>query len=396
MTDGSIQHEVNLLADSARRFLEREFPLDELRRPGIRYEDVPFTAYAARTAKMGWQALAVPESHGGAGTGSEAVGALLLEMGRALMPSPFLGNLFGTWAISAAGTEQQKDALLPGVAAGEVRLAFAAGTPGPLIDEGHDMRTRLSGSDVLLSGTVEFVLEGRSADWFVVAVPEAGPSPARFHLVKARQSGVRLEPQPWRDMTRQMDRLVLTDARCSPMSDEAAASWPWIQDRILWALAADSAAGARSCLEMTLDYAKERCAFGRAIGSFQAIKHQLAELRGVVECAEALAGNAGETLSTRELARVEAAMAKVYACDAYEQVAFRSIQIFGGIGFTWEARNHLYFKRAHSNGVLFGGSHFHKERLLEELGYGCRQQQIGGMTAGQTPCERLRRPEAQT
>ena len=142
--------------------------------------------------------------------------------------------------------------------------------------------------------------------------------------------------------------------------------WPWLRDRILFALATESAAGAQRVLEMTTDYAKERVAFGKPIGGYQAIKHSLADMLGKAECSNVAALYAAWSLSQEHpRASLAAAMAKAFACDAYVAAAHRSIQIFGAIGFTWEMVNHLYYKRARANAELFGSPRSHRARVID-------------------------------
>ena len=145
-----------------------------------------------------------------------------------------------------------------------------------------------------------------------------------------------------------------------------AALWPWLRDRVLFALATESAAGAQRVMEMTVDYAKERSAFGKPIGSYQAIKHSLADMLGQVECCNAATLYAAWALSENDArGPLAAAMAKAYTSDAYMAVSQRSIQIFGAIGFTWEMVNHLYFKRARANAELFGSARTQRARVID-------------------------------
>ena len=131
--------------------------------------------------------------------------------------------------------------------------------------------------------------------------------------------------------------------------------WPWVRDRLYLVLAAESAAGTHAALADAVDYAKQRVAFGRPIGSFQAIKHQLAELAGQAECATASVHYAAWALSENDArAPLSAAMAQSYASEAYRAATYRNIQVFGAIGFTWEMKNHLFYKRARSNAALLG------------------------------------------
>jgi alkylation response protein AidB-like acyl-CoA dehydrogenase len=157
----------------------------------------------------------------------------------------------------------------------------------------------------------------------------------------------------------------LKDAIGERLADDAVL-WPWLRDRVLFALATESAAGAQRVMEMTVDYAKERTAFGKPIGSYQAIKHSLADMLGQVECCNAATLYAAWALSENDArSPLAAAMAKAYTSDAYMAVTQRSIQIFGAIGFTWEMANHLYFKRARANAELFGSARTQRARVID-------------------------------
>ena len=181
-----------------------------------------------------------------------------------------------------------------------------------------------------------------------------------------RQPGVQVDLLPWRDVTRQVADVRLKDAVGERLAMDDARLWPWLRDRVLLALAVENAAGAQRVMEMTVEYAKERMAFGRPIGAYQAIKHSLADMLGQVECSNvsvlyaawALSENAPESPKA-------AAIAKAYTSDAYCAITQRSIQIFGAIGFTWEMANHLYFKRARANAELFGNSRTQRGRLMD-------------------------------
>jgi acyl-CoA dehydrogenase len=180
---------------------------------------------------------------------------------------------------------------------------------------------------------------------------------------------VRIELLPWRDVTRQVAEARLQDAVGERLAADDATLWPWLRDRALFALATESAAGAQRVMEMTVDYARERKAFGRPIGAYQAIKHSLADMLGQVECCNVAVLYAAWALSGDDRrASLAVAMAKAYTSDAYMAAAQRSIQIFGAIGFTWEMVNHLYFKRARANAELFGNARSQRERVISMVG----------------------------
>jgi alkylation response protein AidB-like acyl-CoA dehydrogenase len=295
---------------------------------------------------------------------------ILGELGRTLAPSPFLGTLLGSWALQKGGSEAQKKSLLPAVAAGKTKLALAvAESNGATEAPCRQASARRQGDGWRLTGVKSFVIDAASADWLIVAAQDAQAGARAFFLLEARQPGVHAELLPWRDVTRQVAELRLQDAAAERLAADDATLWPWLRDRALFALACESAAGAQRVMEMTVDYAKERTAFGRPIGAYQAIKHSLADMLGQVECCNVAVLYAAWSLAENDArAALAAAMAKAYTSDAYMAAAQRSIQIFGAIGFTWEMANHLYFKRARANAELFGNARSQRERVIRMAG----------------------------
>ena len=354
-----------VLRQSARTFLEKEISLARVLVPGATVADSGYEANWSKIAAMGWPGLVIDEAYDGLGLSCIDLAMILGEMGRTLAPSPFLGTLFGAWAVQKGGTDAQKKELLPAVAAGSTRLALAVAEASGAVDGPcREATARSHGTSWRLTGAKSFVIDAAAADWLVVVAQEERGDRA-FFLVEARQPGVQADLLPWRDVTRQVADVRLKDAVGERLAADDAVLWPWLRDRVLFALATESAAGAQRVMEMTVDYAKERMAFGRPIGSYQAIKHSLADMLGQVECCNAATLYAAWALSENDTrGSLAAAMAKAYTGDAYMAVSQRSIQIFGAIGFTWEMVNHLYFKRARANAELFGSARAQRARVI--------------------------------
>src|SRR6266850_2232235 len=352
-----------MLQQSARTFLEKEISLGRVLVPGATVADADYDRNWTKIVAMGWQGLVIDEAFGGLGLSCIDLAMILGEMGRTLAPSPFLGTLFGAWAIHKGGTQEQKERLLPQVAAGTIKLALAvAESNGATDGPGREAVARKHA----ITGVRSFVIDAAAADWLVVAAVEEGSGRRAFFLVDPRQDGVQVDILPWRDVTRQVCDVRFKDAVGEPLAADDATLWPWLRDRILFALAAENAAGAQRVLEMTVDYAKERTAFGRPIGANQAIKHALADMLGLAECSTTSVLYAAWALSQEDQrAGLAAAMAKAYSSDAYVSTTHRSVQIFGAIGFTWEMKNHLYFKRARANSELFGNARAHRSRVID-------------------------------
>jgi alkylation response protein AidB-like acyl-CoA dehydrogenase len=356
-----------LLRQSARTFLEKEITLARLQVPGATVADAAYEANWAKVVAMGWQALVIEEAYDGLGLSCIDLAMILGEMGRTLTPSPFLGTLFGSWALQKGGSVAQKKSILPGVAAGTTRLALAvAESSGAADGPCREARAHRHGVGYRLTGVKSFAIDAASANWLVVAAHDEAEGRRAFFLVDARQAGVQIEALPWRDVTREVCDVRLREAEGEKLAMDDADLWPWLRDRILFALATESAAGTRRVLEMTTDYAKERVAFGKPIGGYQAIKHSLADMLGKAESSDVAVLYAAWALAEdHPRAALAAAMAKAFACDAYVAAGHRSIQIFGAIGFTWEMVNHLYYKRARANAELFGSPRSQRNRVIE-------------------------------
>jgi len=352
-----------VLRQSARTFLEKETSLQGVLVPGATVEDASYDANWEKIVAMGWPALIISEEHGGLGLSCIDLAMILGEMGRCLAPSPFLGTLLGTWAIARAGSAEQKGRLLPRIAAGELKLALAIADSTGTTD-GPSRECAARGDR--LTGVKSLAIDAAAADLLVCAAQDAATGGRAFFLLDARQPGVQIDLLPWRDVTRQVADVRLQDAVGERLAIDDAQLWPWLRDRVLLALAVENAAGAQRVMEMTVEYAKERMAFGRPIGAYQAIKHSLADMLGQVECCNVSALHAAWALSedAPESSKA-AAIAKAYTSDAYCAITQRSIQIFGAIGFTWEMTNHLYFKRARANAELFGNSRTQRGRLMD-------------------------------
>ena len=316
---------------------------------------------------LGWAGLVIPESLGGSGLGCLDLSMIVSEMGRALAPAPLFGVLAGTWAILEAGSEAQQQSILPRVATEGLRLALAVSDHDGLSDgPGSDATATQTPDGFVIEGSKTFVVDAEGCDLLIVAAAHAGKR--GLFLVDSRQAGVEIDMLPWRDPTRQVCDASFARAKAELLVADDTHVWPTIRDRLLLLLAAESAAGLQAVVDMTTAYAKERVAFGRPIGAYQAIKHQLAEMFSEGECANVAVLHAAWALSEASpLAAQSVAMAKSYACDAYVAATQRSIQIFGAIGFTWEMKNHLYFKRARANAEMLGSPAVQRARLIDML-----------------------------
>jgi alkylation response protein AidB-like acyl-CoA dehydrogenase len=303
------------------------------------------------------------------------LGIVLEEMGRALTPAPFLSSVvLGANTILLAGSEEQKRDLLPELAAGARRMAVAFVEPDGSWDPGPVTTTVTdAGSEMVISGSKSFVVDGHTADILIVSARnEAGG--IDLCLVDSSSPGVAASRLETMDMTRKQAEISFTEVRVPAAarigdSGSGPETIARLYDLAAVALAFEQVGAAQRCLEMSVAYAKERYQFGRPIGSFQAVKHKCADMLVAVEGARSAAYYAGWAASVvDEDLPVAAALAKAYCSDAFFDVAAETIQVHGGIGFTWEHDAHLYFKRAKTDQLLFGDATLWRAKLADRVG----------------------------
>jgi alkylation response protein AidB-like acyl-CoA dehydrogenase len=358
--------EQKALRDEARRFLaDKSSP--KVVRGVLDAADISYDAALWRgVAEMGWLGAAIPEVHGGLGLGRLELCVLAEEIGRALAPIPFSSTLyFFAEALMLAGSEAQKAAHLPKVAGGEAIGCFAL-SEGPGAATPSSINARFDGG--ALSGVKIPVTDGDCANFAIAAAREgAGVS---LVLVDLNQSGVTRTRLKTIDPTRGHARLEFKNAKAERIG---AAGQGWdlaeaVLDHAAVLLAFEQVGGSQACLDMAADYAKTRYAFSRPIGSFQAIKHKLADMYVGIEVARSNAYYGAWALST-EAAELPfaAAAARAAASDAYYLCAKENIQTHGGMGFTWEVDCHLFFRRAKLLALQAGSPAVWKEKLVKRL-----------------------------
>ena len=319
-------------------------------------------------AEVGLLGVAVDEKYGGAGGGIGDVCAVMEEMGRAVVPAPYLSSVvLATTALELSGDEDARARWLPGLVGGDIRgtLAFVdddgrwGGYQTTTVAEPGD-------GDWRVRGVKNYVLDGHTADVLLVAAN--APEGLTLFAVDAASSEVAARRLTTLDLTRRMARLEFDGAPARPVGRLGGACdfLPAVMDHALVALAAESVGGAQRVLDMAVEYAKIREQFGRPIGSFQAIKHKCADMLAQVELARSLMlwGQDVAVSQPGDLPKA-ARMAKALSGDAFFACAAENIQIHGGIGFTWEHPAHLYFRRAKSNQLLFGDSTYHRAQLAD-------------------------------
>jgi alkylation response protein AidB-like acyl-CoA dehydrogenase len=314
--------------------------------------------------QVGAAALAIPEEYGGAGFTLFETHVVLEELGAALAPSPMLGSaVLAAQALLLAGEESACHELLPGIAAGERVAALVwSGADGrwPVTDLA--VRAAASGGGWVLDGTGSFVLDGDHADRLLV-LAQSPSGPALF-LVDPEQPGVRRTAEATMDQTLRLATVELASVEASLVAADAGAFLPTLRDVALSAVSALQVGAAQRCLDVTVAYAKEREQFGRPIGSFQALKHRMADMLVEVETARSASWAAGWSAAQRDAdLPARAATAKAWCSEAFSAVAAEAVQLHGGIAITWEHDAQLFLKRAHALSQLFGRPHEHRRRL---------------------------------
>jgi alkylation response protein AidB-like acyl-CoA dehydrogenase len=314
--------------------------------------------------ELGVTSLLVPEEHGGAGYGFLEAGVVLEEAGRALLAAPLLSTLVATDALVRSGDVSAVARWLPGIASGKLRATVAlppVGMPAPVVTASGDR-----GREVL-DGELAFVLDGATAD--VVLVPASTADGVALLVVEGGAPGLTRTPLQTVDLTRRLAHLHLASTPATRLAGDGAALLAAARTTAAVLLAVEQVGAAQRVLELTVDYAKVRNQFGRPIGSFQAVKHRCADMLVDVESARSAAYHAIGCLQTgSDELPVAAAMAKALCSDAFLSTAATSIQLHGGIGFTWEHPAHLYLKRAKAGQLLFGDPGHHRAALADLLG----------------------------
>ncbi len=351
--------------DAVRRFLRDRSPPAEVRRlmddelghdPGV---------WRQLCQELGLGALHVPEDRGGQGFSVTELGIAFEEMGRALLCAPYLSSVLATTAVAEACAPEEAERIVSGIATGEQLAALALTEANGRWDAGG---IELVADEGRLSGSKTHVIDGHVADLLIVAARASGSTGEEglsLHLAAADAPGVTRHPLTALDPTRKLARIDFANVEARCISSAAAPALRRTLETACIAVACELAGVAEALLESAVDYAKLRMQFGRAVGSFQAIKHKCADLLLEVELAKSAARYAAEaaTDGDPDLPAL-ASLAKAACSDAAMRAARECIQIHGGIGFTWDNDTHLWFKRAKSAEVLFGTPAWHRERLM--------------------------------
>jgi len=322
-------------------------------------------------AEMGFLGVAIPEEYGGTGAGHLELCVIAEELGRALAPVPFSSTVYlAAEALLLAGSEEQKQKWLPKISSGEAigTLALFEGTGNP-----SPSAVKLAVSNGTLTGTKKPVADGAIADFAIVAARTGNSgreTDVSLFLVDLKAGGVTAKPLQNVDPSRQQAELTFASAKAEPLG---AANEGWsilsrVMDRAAVLIAFEQVGGADRALEMGRDYALDRIAFGRPIGSFQAIKHILADMYVSATLARSNSYYGAWALSTDAAELPEAAAAaRISATQAFQHCAKQNIQVHGGMGFTWEFDCHLYYRRSNALALSLGSQSYWEDQLIDRM-----------------------------
>lgn len=358
------------LRDQARRYLAEHSPSKAVRAV-LEGHATYDKALWKGLAEMGFLGVAIPEEFGGAGAGHLELCVIAEEIGRVLAPVPFASTIYlAAEAIMLAGSDAQKQKWLPKIASGDaigtLALFEGAGNPSP-------RAINVSGSQGTVSGSKLPVPDGAVADFAIVAARTASTgreTDIGLFIVDLNGEGVARRPLANIDPAHGQAEITFDKATAEPLG---AASEGWsiltrVLDRAAVLMAFEQVGGADRALEMGRDYALDRIAFGRQIGSFQAVKHMLADMYVSATLARSNCYYGAWALSTDAAELPEAAAtARISATQAFQHCAKNNIQVHGGMGFTWEFDCHLYYRRANVLALSLGSLTYWENQLIDRL-----------------------------
>lgn len=379
----SFTDDQNLIRDSAREFTVERCGTQQLRHDMELPDNYDPLLWQTMAQELGWTGLSLPEAVGGSGLGMVELAIVLEEQGRCLYGGPLLASAGLAAAIlQECPASEVRNATLAKLAAGESVAAVAITDDRGLAGSQAISAILCEDSQGLrLEGVASFVLNGHVADVFVIAAHDrrAGHEGIAIVEVARRASGLTVEKKLAMDLTRPYARLVMEGVReFTVLASDSGQCFERGLQIAQVALAAEQLGSMQAVMDLTTSYVSQRVQFGRVIGSFQAIKHRLADMMVICEAARSAVYYAAcvvdeyreaPAVHARELAEA-AALVKVHCSSGFHDVAGNAIQLHGGIGFTWEYDAQLYFKRARATYNLLGAPTVHRERIAELMGLG--------------------------
>lgn len=362
-----------VLLQASARLIEAEYPMDRVR-AALGLADDGGPGYRRRSADLGWYSLFVPEETGGGSvSGNSVVDAALIayQRGAALQPGSFVATNVVAMAIASVGRGEQVESVLPDLVAGQAGATWAVTGLGTSGDPAAGVRATPDGSSWILEGTKVMVPDADSCPTMLVTASGAS-GPIQF-LLPAETTGVSIRRQRSLDLTRSWCRIDFEAARIPDalrLGPENGGEVLERQLQLACVLTVSESVGAMDRdFSMALEYSKDRTAFGRPVGSFQAVKHLLADTSLMLETSKALALDAARAVGAETPgADALVSAAKAYIGDCGIDLAQNCFQVFGGIGYTWEHDQHLYLRRLTTDAALYGDPAWHRERLCRLAG----------------------------
>lgn len=364
----NVSEEQVLLRETVNSFLKQYVnseTLDNFLRSGEGFDRTIWTLMAEQ---IGLQGIGTPENFGGAGGTLEDVVIIFEEMGRFLYIGPYLVNLIASLAMQRAKGAPHVTDVIEEVCSGKKIASICLLDNGKYFKTGNSCTAIRRKDGYYLSGVKDYVIDGGNVDLYLV--PAHTPEGPSLFIVERESKGVEWYSWESMDPTRQIGCLKFVNAKAGIAGDPGAADviLESVQLVASVGLAAEMIGGAAACLDMLLNWSKERTQFSRPIGSFQAIKHRAANVLMEIETAKVLVYYAAHALDNNHAdAALWASMAKQAAADAFILAAGENVQIHGAIGFTWEHHSHLYLKRSRMSSTLFGSSTYHREEIAKYI-----------------------------
>jgi alkylation response protein AidB-like acyl-CoA dehydrogenase len=373
--DVTLNDDQLMLQDMTRRFLEDRSPIGALRKLVDRGETLD-RALWREAAELGWVALFVPEENGGIAESAQGVidaAIVAEELGRVVFAGPFLSTSVAAFALAQGGSDAQREAWLPGMASGDTLAAWCFAGPGVKAGaEPGGVRCRASGGGFVLDGIAAYVEEAGAADLLLVSA--TGEDGLSQFLLPAGMAGVSIEPLDALDLGRRLASVRFEGVTVGQeaLLGAAGEAGDLVERQLQVALAlqcAETVGVTDRAFEFTLEWVRDRHAFGRPIGSFQALKHRLADHAAQLEGAKAAAAHAARSVQTGAPdAAAAVSIAKSQCGRSATEIIRDCLQMHGGIGLTWEHDIHFYLRRAVSNEALWGTPAAHHERLARLAG----------------------------
>ncbi|HEY2332679.1 MAG TPA: acyl-CoA dehydrogenase family protein [Acidimicrobiales bacterium] len=369
--DLDLTDDQELLRETTARFIEADCDLVHVRALADSATGVD-EGYLAKGAELGWFALLVSEELGGgsiSGSGLRDAVVIAEERGRQLQPGPFVPANVVAFALSQAGNDEQQNKILPSLIDGSSVATWAIANATGAWEPGSGVQATPSGTGYVLNGRANLVQDAELADWILVVATSA-EGLCQF-LLPASAPGLTVNKLESLDLSRRFGEVVLDGVQADAGSAVGAPgqSADLIERELQVALVltvSESVGAMNRIFEITLDYAKARTAFGRPIGSFQAIKHSLADTGLLLEMAQGMATAAARAVGDeRPDAGEVASMAKSLVGDNGVALSQNCFQTFGGIGYTWEHDQHLFLRRLAMDALLYGEPAAHRERICQ-------------------------------